>query len=188
MICFWEDAQNNEHNEHGCAPEENIETPFDVEIFCDGAFGGLPTYSEHLEKSSAMACEGQMQGSTGAPAELDPTSYVTQVSKNTFEVDGDMVDILRSNPWQLSQETGQFIFEDGTPTGHFEFSGGASGEILYTLGLRDGDVIETVNDISVTNYSEAFSLWSALHDATSVELKVYRNSSNVTLTYTIDYS
>ena len=72
-------------------------------------------------------------------------------------------------------------------TGGFDVHDASSGEALYELGLRNGDVIQSVNGISLTTYTDAMLAWAYLYwsGTTSYALDIERNLSSMTLYYVI---
>lgn len=69
--------------------------------------------------------------------------------------------------------------------GGFQIAGANSGELLYELGLRNGDIIKSINNVDLDSYADvgyAFSeLWS--NGVTSYTLGIERNSTPMELNY-----
>ncbi len=70
--------------------------------------------------------------------------------------------------------------------GGFQVANANSGELLYEVGLRNGDKVQSVNGQDVTTWAGAEKAFNSfLGGASSFTVTVTRGSSTVTLTWTL---
>jgi general secretion pathway protein C len=58
--------------------------------------------------------------------------------------------------------------------------------LIYRLGLRRGDIITNINDISIRTPEDSFSAFERLKNSDSVTITVLRNGSKVELRYELE--
>ena len=100
-----------------------------------------------------------------------------------MEADASFVDTLVNNPGELASCDEGIIVPSGTSFVVREVRGTSSGEFLYELGLRDGDVIVGVNGLPLTSFEKAAEAFgsSYLSGETNYRLEVLRGGVSVTL-------
>lgn len=148
------------------------------------------------------ACNAACDGGAGASAppdrvvcsSYDPEGSCTgwapensiRLVGGIYLVDGALIDGLITNSAPLWTCDTMTVEPNGAV---FELSGGGSGELLYELGLRDGDIPEELNGMPLLSYADAaaafIQLWYVEEEA-EYELKVLRSSpfgSPVVLTF-----
>jgi len=75
---------------------------------------------------------------------------------------------------------------DPVGVGKFEIAQASTGEALYELGLRNDDVLVTLNGKPLGTFDEAFEAFALhLNDTTSYTLIVTRSGNTTTLKYKI---
>jgi hypothetical protein len=70
--------------------------------------------------------------------------------------------------------------------GGFEVDNANVGELLYELGLRDGDIIRKINEIDIDTYQDVGYVFTELwvnDNETSFTIEVERNSTLIELNY-----
>jgi len=74
--------------------------------------------------------------------------------------------------------------------GGFEVANADSGELLYELGLRNGDVMVSVNSYPLDSFDAASVVFSELvsNNVSDYVLEIERNSTPLTLTYALGVS
>lgn len=119
---------------------------------------------------------------TGSCVGWDPSEKV-RFANGVHYVDVDFFEDLLDDPaplWSCDETT---IETNGSA---FYVSGEQPGELLYELGLRNGDIIEELNELPLDSYAsvaEAFiQLWS-VEGETEYELKVMRSAGPAFLYY-----
>ncbi len=85
----------------------------------------------------------------------------------------------------LMQATAQPHLEDGTITG-FALSQIDEGSIYWKSGLKDGDVITSINGIALTSVSGAIKLLHTLKNSDNIEVDFKRGGSEQRLKLTVE--
>ncbi len=60
-----------------------------------------------------------------------------------------------------------------------------SGSLYDRIGLKNGDIVQTVNGVRIQNPSQAMAMYQQLKDASSVAVELLRNGQPQTLNYNI---
>jgi len=60
-----------------------------------------------------------------------------------------------------------------------------SGSLYDRIGLKNGDIVQTVNGVRIQNPSQAMAMYQQLKDASSVAVELLRNGQQQTLNYNI---
>ena len=121
------------------------------------------------------------EGSCGT---WDPGSEISYGS-GVYHVDGDFVGRLIGDPAPL------WVCDDArveAGASWFEVANADVGELLYELGLRDGDIPYTLNGMPLESFEDAANAYGALYVAgeTEYELWVQRGKVFVLLEYELD--
>ena len=76
--------------------------------------------------------------------------------------------------------------EDDRPGFEIQGIGGIDrGSFFHAMGLRDGDVVHTVNGAAVASLAQAVNLLEVLGDAGQVTLGIERDGASLVLHYVI---
>ncbi len=103
----------------------------------------------------------------------------TTSSNGTLEVDADLVEDILGQPGCLYSEAGRIALVGGD----YEFTGIKSGDLLWELGIRNGDEPRTVNGSDVTTVDGAYDAWWALRSAKDFTLVVARGRGTTVLKF-----
>lgn len=113
-----------------------------------------------------------------------PSSYITY-SSGVYHVDGDWLSGVVSDPEPLWGCDDALI--SPYAVGQFKIEGASSGEALYELGLRTGDIPVVLNGQSLGTFAGAFTAFSQyLGGETEYTLVVLRSGVPFALSYEID--
>ena len=115
----------------------------------------------------------------------NPASEVSLVS-GVYHVDETFIDRLVADPDALSACDDAY-FDGGLSS--FEVKRASSGELLYELGLRNGDVVRKLNGTTIQSYTDVITVFASewLSDGETLwYLQVNRGGTIVTLRYEVD--
>ena len=123
-----------------------------------------------------------------APAAAAPAgggSGIQQVSENEYQVPRSEVDTALENMSQLfTQIRAVPHFEGGQSVG-FRLFAIRRGSLFDRIGLKNGDIIRSVNGNEMNDPSKAVSLLQELRDASNLDVDITRNQQPQKLTYSI---
>jgi len=122
-----------------------------------------------------------------SPQSDDLASSIQIISPTAYRIEREAIDEAMENPRELQRQAPEFqqAYEDGRPSG-IRLTSIPSGSIFTTLGIRQNDVIVSVNGHAVTTPQRAVELYEALQRESRVELVVLRRGRTRTLTYEIN--
>lgn len=138
-------------------------------------FSALATGSAPSPGSSATAALGQTGGGQGVQV-ISPTEYV---------VDRSEVDTALENMSQLfTQIRAVPHFEGGESTG-FRLFAIRRGSIFDKIGLKNGDIIRSINGQVMNDPTRALGLLEELRNVSDLTVQVTRNRKDETLNYSV---
>jgi general secretion pathway protein C len=123
---------------------------------------------------------------TGAPAvPSDISSKIQKVSDTEFNIDRSVVDKILENQAEL-MKTARIVPEqkDGKVVGVRMF-GIRPDTLLGTLGLQNGDRLETINGFNMASPEKALEAYARLRTASALNVSVNRRGSPVSIEYHI---
>lgn len=132
------------------------------------------------DRLDPVPCEGLDESESCSG--WDPAAEVTYYA-GVYYVDQSFIDGLVANPMPLSACDDAYFLGG---TSWFELRGADSGELLYELGLRDNDVIRSLNGETLESYLDVFELFVNLYyneSETEFTLKVNRGGTILTFEY-----
>ncbi|MBL7663197.1 PDZ domain-containing protein [bacterium] len=125
------------------------------------------------------------EGSKSGPDVASTPSASGDDSQTDFSVDeAELNQQLNNLPLLLSQARAVPYFRNGASVG-FRLFAIRQGSLYEKLGLKNGDIIESVNDNKVQDPSQAIKLFETLRSERSISVKVERNGEGKTLQYQI---
>lgn len=117
-------------------------------------------------------------------ASLPPDEEVEQVGEDQFVVSRDMVQEALSDMESLSRMARPLLHRG--PDGEFDgyrLSAIRRGTLLDKLGVRNGDIIHSVNGMDLNSVQGAMQALDALESEAKLEFKVTRRGEEKTLSY-----
>lgn len=129
-------------------------------------------------------------GDTGAlnateQAQTDGGGGIRMVAEGQYEIDRSEVESALDNMNQLfTQIRAVPHFQGGKSTG-FRLFAIRQNSIFDRIGLRNGDIIQSVNGVDVSDASKALTLFQDLRNVGQVDVKYVRNKQPGSLSYTI---
>lgn len=121
-----------------------------------------------------------------APAQGEERSGVRQVAQDAFQIDRREVDQAMSDLNSLFTQARAVPYStaEGTTQGFRLFSIKPQ-SLIDRIGLKNGDIIQRVNGVEISDPSTAFGLLQDLQGHPQVRVDVLRNHEPVTLSYEI---
>jgi general secretion pathway protein C len=137
-----------------------------------------------LEEPKATA--GMARAVASAPAAAAASGAgIQQTSENEFTVSKSEVDSALENMSQLfTQIRAVPHFEGGQSIG-FRLFAIRRGSLFDRIGLKNGDIIRSINGNEMTDPSKAMALLQELRNATNLDVEITRNQQPTKLTYNI---
>jgi len=101
-------------------------------------------------------------------------------SSSTYEIDEDFFEDMIANPdWWLEDDS----IVVSSVGGGYELDRVQTTDIVYVLGLRDGDKFVSIGSMDLDTVDDAVAAMETLRDDTTFSLTVKRNGNTVTLDY-----
>jgi general secretion pathway protein C len=122
-------------------------------------------------------------GAPALPAEI--SEKIQKVSDTEFNVDRSVIDGVLENQAQLMRSA-RIVPEqkDGKTVG-IRLFGIRQDTLLGTLGMQNGDRLETINGFEMSNPQKALEAYARLQTATSLTVQLTRRGKPLTITYQI---
>jgi general secretion pathway protein C len=141
---------------------------------------------EILELEEPKTNAGPHTAVAAAPAAPAPGGTgIQQTSENEFTVPKAEVDSALENMSQLfTQIRAVPHFEGGQSIG-FRLFAIRRGSLFDRIGLKNGDIIRSINGNEMTDPSKAMGLLQELRDANNLDVEITRNQQQQKLTYNI---
>lgn len=120
-----------------------------------------------------------------SPDELARTA-VRRTGNNEYSVDRNAIDSVLANPTALREQAPSVspYYRDGKAAG-FRLNGVRAGSVFSSLGIRNGDVIQSVNGQAMDSPQRAMELYNGLRSAGKIELVIERGGRQQTVTYNV---
>jgi general secretion pathway protein C len=116
----------------------------------------------------------------------DSTSGVRQVAPDTFHIDRREVDQAVSHLSDLFTQVRAVPYTpQGGVTQGFRLSAIKADSLIERIGLKNGDVVQRVNGVEITDPSTAFTLLQDMQGRSQIRVDVLRNQQPTTLSYEI---
>ncbi len=138
------------------------------------------------QSSQGFASNRTRRGRRGSvPTEDTTTSQseadgVRQVAEGMYEIDQKMLNDALSNPNQLLTQARAIPQEDG-----LRFFAVAPNSIFFKIGIRNGDVIHSINNVELDNIENAFAVFEDLKRQPRFIIEISRGGQDFTYQYTV---
>ena len=113
-------------------------------------------------------------------------SGVTRADDGSYEVPRDLIQDVANDSSLMESQAPRVLpnYVNGQPAG-FRLQGIRSGSIFSAIGIRNGDVIVSVNGTDIDSPQRAMELYQAMLQQEQVEMGILRRGQPHTLNYTI---
>jgi general secretion pathway protein C len=136
--------------------------------------------------TDAPATPTQPVVTTATPAPRQDQDGVRQVAPDTFQIDRREVDHAMENLNDLFTQVRAVPYADGNGASQgFRLFSIKPQSLIEHLGLKNGDIVQRVNGVEISDPSTAFSLLQDLQGRSQVRVDILRNRQPVTLSYEI---
>jgi type II secretory pathway component PulC len=105
---------------------------------------------------------------------------VRQVAEGIYEIDQKMLNDALGNPNQLLTQARAIPQEDG-----LRFFAVAPNSIFFKIGIRNGDVIHSINNVELDNIENAFAVFEDLKRQPRFIIEISRGGQDFTYQYTV---
>jgi|GEM_PF-2203623 len=136
---------------------------------------------------------GGAQANTSSSGKVDTSDLnkladeaVKNRGNNQYEIQKDALDAVLRDQQKLREQapTVAPFYRDGKPAG-FRLNGVRSDSIFSSLGIRNGDVITSVNGQTIDSPQRAMQLYEGLSQRGTIKMIIERGGRPVTITYDI---
>lgn len=122
----------------------------------------------------------------GAPPPGATNPHIQQVNETQYNIDRSEVDSALDNMNQLfTQIRAVPHFEGGKSTG-FRLFAIRQNSIFDQIGLRNGDIIQSINGVDLNDPARALALFQELRSERQISVTYLRNKETKTVTYSIN--
>jgi general secretion pathway protein C len=115
----------------------------------------------------------------------DRSKGVTKVSETDYNIDGSEIDRVLNNLSEVATKA-RIVpsFKNGKPNG-FKLFSIKPGSIYSKIGLRNGDVIQSVNGHEMNSPDKALEIYQKLKDSSGITVDIQRRGRAMTMNYAI---
>lgn len=141
-----------------------------------------------IERTAAPAPESAPTSATPAPDETPQATvdWIRPTGPDSFSIHRPGLDGMLGDPGLLARSARMVPAREGDAFVGFKVFGIRSGSVPAALGLKNGDLLRTVNGLPLTNPQQALEAYTRLRKASAVMLELTRRGEPLTLRYTID--
>ena len=158
--------------------------------------------SDHLErcradeesKASARASGPKRPGKSASKSKKsrdsssddgDKSKGVSKISETEYSIEREEVDRVLGNLSEVATKA-RIVpsFKNGKPNG-FKLFSIKPGSIYSKIGLRNGDVIQSINGYEMNSPDKALEIYQKLKDSTSITVDIQRRGRAMTMNYGI---
>jgi general secretion pathway protein C len=142
-----------------------------------------------LFPDTELSDTGEPSDENSSAGSSPPTKLGKKVGQNHWILNrGDVQEVINNSSQLLTQVRIIPHFQKGNindPDG-FQVANIRPRSFFDTMGLRNGDIIKSVNKQPVDNPEKAFEAYQKLKEESQIEVVVRRNNKDVTLRYDIN--
>ncbi len=164
---------------------------FDVQsnksVFGEGTLVKILPESVEIQRgdrTERLVIEEAPSSSRGGPATASSAGPVNPDQTEFTVADAELTEALSNLPRLLSQARAVPYFKNGESVGMRLFAI-REGSLYQKLGLRNGDIIKTVNNNSLTDPSQALKIFEQLKSERNINVLLERAGEEKTLEYAI---
>ncbi|MCC6527442.1 MAG: general secretion pathway protein GspC [Polyangiaceae bacterium] len=135
-------------------------------------------------KPGAAAAPGKAPASRGA---LSPemASKIKKVSETEYAIDRSLVDEILENQAELMKQARIVPEKEGDKVVGVRMFGIRSGSLLNTLGFKNGDRLDSINGMEITDPQKALEAYGRLRAADRLSVALNRKGAPVSIEFNI---
>ncbi len=110
---------------------------------------------------------------------------ITKEGPNKFIVDQELIDKVMENPEQLYSQIRATPHKDGSTVDGYRLSGIRRRSLFYKLGIKNGDIVHSVNGTTLDSMSSAMGAYNSLQNDKNFTFEVTRRNKRQTFEYEV---
>jgi type II secretion system protein C len=115
----------------------------------------------------------------------DEENGISKEGPNKFIVDQEVIDKVMENPEQLYSQIRATPHKDGSAVDGYRLSGIRRRSLFYQLGIKNGDIVHTVNGTTLDSMSSAMGAYNSLQNDKNFTFEVTRRNKRQTFEYEV---
>jgi general secretion pathway protein C len=136
--------------------------------------------------TDAPAAPTQPVVTVAAPTSRQDQDGVHQVTQDTFQIDRHEIDHAMENLNDLFTQARAVPYADGNGASQgFRLFAIKPQSLVERLGIKNGDIVQRVNGVEISDPGTAFSLLQDLQGRSQIRVDILRNRQPITLSYEI---
>ncbi|MCB9667479.1 MAG: hypothetical protein H6715_05085 [Myxococcales bacterium] len=146
--------------------------------------GGSPSVTAMTGTEETLMRSTLSSNSTDLPA-ADLQQGIEKLSDTSYNIKRSLVDKLLENQSALMRAARITPIKEGERVSGVRLSSIRPNTLLSSIGMKNGDVLRTINGFDMADPSAALQAYARLRNESSLTVSVLRNGAPVTLTYNI---
>lgn len=152
---------------------------------CQMIIGGKQVVKTASTAASSPISETDRPSKKGKKVPPEIASKITKVSENEFNVERSVVDQILENQAELMRSARIVPEKEGDKIVGIRLFGIRSDSLLGTLGLENGDRLQTINGFDMSSPEKALEAYARLRTADHLTVTVNRRGKNQNLDFNI---
>ncbi len=137
-------------------------------------------------RAHSKSRRGRTRTSQSAEEGTRHLSGIREVAKGTFVIDSSLMDAAQKDPRRFTGNARTVIAERrGEPAG-FKLGGIQRSDVLYAIGLRNGDIVTAVNGHELKSIDEVLVAVTALRFSKQYRVDILRNNKPRSFYYRVE--
>lgn len=131
------------------------------------------------------SASGQLSSSASGIPAADLQQGIEKLSDTSYNLTRNLVDKLLENQSALMRAARITPMKEGDRVSGVKLSAIRPNTLLSMIGMKNGDVMRTINGYDMSDPSAALQAYARLRNESSITVSMLRNGAPVTLTYNI---
>jgi general secretion pathway protein C len=149
-------------------------------------FGELERPARPTARAAAPAAEEESsEGESEAPTSTELTEGITRVSDTEYQVDRSLVTSLMSNQAELMRMARVIPHEENGQVVGVKLYGIRRSSLLGRLGIRNGDMLRSINGYDMTSPDTALQAYAQLPSTNEVTVNLQRRGQDMSIKFNL---